>query len=159
MMEAAREARRQHEREYWKMRRMKRLGIRPLSVEGDDDLVRVRSRGFEDYGFRSGEAKQLLAYCQDPRRFEEHELLLRAAKTSKREIANLLYFSITNKCSWDQLDKMEYLYIGKGDFYAYRRKTLALFRDTLIACGKWDASRGAELGKEGERIEHGETDE
>lgn len=103
--------------------------------------MRVRQMGYEDYGFSDGEAKLLLAYCQDAQKFNDHELLLKSAISSRKEIANLLYFSITNNCSWDQLGKIDYLYVGKGDFYAYRRKTLALFRDALIACGKWDKLR------------------
>lgn len=151
MTEAAREARRRYDRKYYRMRRMKENGVRPLSIKGDEDLMRTRERGFEYYGFTEEEAKRLLAYCQDHQKFEEHELLLKSAKAARKEIASLLYFSIANNCSWEKLDKICYIPFLTTDFYAYRRKTLALFRDALIQCGKWDVTGSMTAGKDGDK--------
>lgn len=138
-------------REYRRMRWLKENGIRPLSIEGDEDLMRIRQVGYEDYGFSDEEAKKLLAYCHDPRKFGEHELLLKSAISAQKEIANLLYFSITNNCSWERLDNIQYIPISKVDFYAYRRKALALFRNALIECGKWDALTGLQPERIGDK--------
>ena len=100
--------------------------------------MQIRKAGYEDYGMREDEVRRLIAYCRSGTIFDDHEMLLQAAKAAKRDIANLLYFSITNKCSWEKLDTINYVPISKGDFYAYRRKTLALFRQALIKCGKWE---------------------
>ena len=98
--------------------------------------MRVRQKGYLDYGFEAGEEKQLQEFCKQPD-FAEDFLLLECAKKSNPVIGGDLYFSLVRGLSWEQLDKRTWQKYGKADFYAYRRKALGLFRAALIECGRY----------------------
>ena len=98
--------------------------------------MRVRKCGYSDYGFKPGEERQLQEFCRRPD-FAEDFLLLECSKKSNPVIGGDLYFSLIRGLSWEQLDKRTCQQYSKVDFYAYRRKTLGLFRAALIECGRY----------------------
>lgn len=105
--------------------------------------MRTRLKSFADYGFQPGEEKQLKEWCKAPD-FNEEFLLLESAKKANDNIHNNIYFSIVKGLSYDKLDKKVYQIYIKGDFYGYQRKTLALFRDALIECGRYPFAVGCQ---------------
>ena len=98
--------------------------------------MKRRYMGFDDYGFRPGEEKQLKEWCKKPD-FSEEFLLLESAKMAHESIFNDLYFSIVKGLSYEKMDFKVYQSIGKGDFYGHQRKTLAIFREALIEVGRY----------------------
>ena len=98
--------------------------------------MRTREKGFADYGFRPGEETKLKEWCRKPD-FSEEFLLLESAKMANASIFNDIYFSIVRGVSYEKMDFKVYQNIGKGDFYGYQRKTLAIFRAGLIECGRY----------------------
>ena len=96
----------------------------------------IRDKSYGDYGFAPGEEKKLKAFCQQPV-FSEDLLLLECAKQSNQAIGSDLYFSIVKGLSYEVLDKKTWQRYAKVDFYGYQRKTLALFREALIKCGRF----------------------
>lgn len=93
--------------------------------------MRTRETGYKHYGFKDEEVKMMKKWCKSGD-FKEFSLLLECARKTNESIFNDIYFSIVRGISYDRLDKMIYQNIGRGDFYGYQRKTLALFRDALI---------------------------
>lgn len=98
--------------------------------------MRIREKGFADYGFVPGESDKLKAWCQKSD-FSEEFLLLESAKMANASIFNDIYFSIVRGVSYEKMDFKVYQNIGKSDFYGYQRKTLAIFRAGLIECGRY----------------------
>ena len=108
--------------------------------------MRVRQYGYCDYGFAPGEETQLLAFCRGSD-FAEEFLLLECAKKSNPAICADIYYSLVRGLSWEQLDKRTTQFYGKVDFYAYRRRTLGLFRAALIECGRYPVKGIGAAGK------------
>lgn len=98
------------------------------------DKLRTREKGYSDYGFVDGESKLLKKWCRSTD-FKYAKLLKECAEKANEAISSNIYNSILKGVSYDKLDQMEYQFYGKNDFYAYRRKTLALFRTKMIESG------------------------
>ena len=98
--------------------------------------MRVRETKLSDYGFTPDEERQLRQFCRRPD-FAEDFLLLECAKKANSAIGGDLYFSLIRGLSWEQMDKRTWQRYSKVDFYAYRRKTLGLFRAALIECRRY----------------------
>ena len=98
--------------------------------------IRTRRKGYEYYGFEPGEDKRLKKYCSSAE-FDEHILLLQAAIEAHKEIAPDLFYSIAKGMSYEDVDRLNYIPITKGDFYGHQRNTLYIFRDMLRMIGKW----------------------
>lgn len=98
--------------------------------------MRTREKGFSDYGFSPEEEKKLKEWCRQVD-FSEEILLLESAKKANASIFNDVYFSIVKGLSYEKLDKKVYQCIEKNSFYGYQRKTLAIFREALIECGRY----------------------
>ena len=58
---------------------------------------------------------------------KEPDLLHRAAVESNPAIANYLVNSIEKGMSYERLSGLNYIPINKNDFYAYRRKCIAIY--------------------------------
>lgn len=94
-------------------------------------MMRIREKGYKDYGFEEGEEKKLIQYCRR-REFDRSQELLISAISANADLANDIYYSIVNDLSFDDLSKIKYISANKNDFYAYRRKALANMRNWLI---------------------------
>lgn len=99
--------------------------------------MRTRRKQYSDYGFAEGEAERLIDYCRSEA-FTDHDLLIRCAKDSNPAIAEDIYKTIAYKISYYKLAKVKYMIYESDDFYAYRRKTLAIFRDRLTEEGRYN---------------------
>lgn len=93
--------------------------------------MRIREKGYKDYGFEAGEEKKLIQYCRSCE-FDRNQELLISAISANADLANDIYYSIVNDLSFEDLSKIKYISANKNDFYAYRRKTLANMRNWLI---------------------------
>lgn len=97
--------------------------------------MKTRYKGYKDYGFTEGEEKLLLAWVRRVG-FNHSRALLTSCKTANPSISDDLYYSIVRNVSYDDLLRV-YVYqpYAKNDFYAYRRKALAIFRKKMIRQG------------------------
>lgn len=98
--------------------------------------MRTRKKGFADYGFSEREAKMLKDWCKKPD-FSEEFLLLESARIANSQLFNDIYYSLVKGLSFERIDMKTGQCIGKGDFYGWQRKTLAIFREALIECGRY----------------------
>lgn len=94
--------------------------------------MRLRLMGYNDYEFAPNEEKELMAYIKSAS-FTAHKELLEFATLTYRELAPTIYYSLVSGASYEKLETINYMPITKNDFYAYRRKTLAMIRDYLDA--------------------------
>lgn len=93
--------------------------------------MRTRYKSYSHYGFKEGEARELKKWCKSSD-FKQNKLLMESAKQSNDVISNSIYMSIVKGLSYERIDGIEYQIYAKGDFYAYQRKALAIFRKALI---------------------------
>ena len=91
----------------------------------------TRRKGYSYYGFVDGESKLLIKWCRSPD-FKYGKILKECAEKANEAISKSLCDSILRGLSYDRLGYQSY---SKQDFYAYRRKTLALFRAKMIESG------------------------
>lgn len=98
--------------------------------------MKIREKGYSDYGFEQGEEKRLKQYCRNAE-FNDYKLLLDAAIASNPVLASDLFYSVVASVSYDSLTKIKYIPITKQDFYGYQRRCLAIFRNFLLMSGKW----------------------
>lgn len=90
--------------------------------------MRTRQKSYNDYGLIPGEEKIILERI---RAEKCHCIVLKAAVDTNEMIASELYYSIINQVSFEKLDAIRYIPVAKVDFYAYRRKCIALIRERL----------------------------
>ena len=98
--------------------------------------MKVRRMSYSDYGFNNGEEKELKEYCRNEG-FADYEMLLQSSISANPAIAGDLFYSLLNGLSYDSLTKIKYIPYSKGDFYAYQRRCLSVFRNFLLLYGKW----------------------
>ena len=89
--------------------------------------MRTRQKGYKDYNFTEGEARQLLAWCRSAD-FPHRKSLLESCRKANPGIENDLFYSIVRNVSFERMPPQ---YCAKVDFYAYRRLALSIFRDAL----------------------------
>lgn len=83
-----------------------------------------------DYGMNKEEYKKICQYCQSEG-FNQHDLLQECAMDSNSSIADYLVESIEYALSYERMSGRHYIPINKYDFYAYRRKCIALFAERI----------------------------
>jgi hypothetical protein len=90
--------------------------------------MRLREKGYENYGFSGKkEARELLEHCRDLNH-DELQLLKKAAMCANPALAAALVESLVGGVSYQRLMLMVDIPAGEKDFYAYRRKTLGVFK-------------------------------
>ena len=96
----------------------------------------TRGATYEDYGFSEEESKKFNEIC---RKLEMRDkiLLLQCAAEVYPNIADELYCCIVIGMSYDKMNKKKFVALNRKDFYAYRKKTLAMFRTALKACNRY----------------------
>nr|DAE04362.1 MAG TPA: hypothetical protein [Siphoviridae sp. ctc6d98]DAL42147.1 MAG TPA_asm: hypothetical protein [Caudoviricetes sp.] len=90
--------------------------------------MRTRDKRYKDYEITRENRDFLLALC----RMEKPEvqgLLRQSCEESNDQIAELLYQNLSRGDSYDKIERIPY---AQTDFYAYRKKALAIFRDKYI---------------------------
>lgn len=101
--------------------------------------MKTRNTSYTDYGFQESEkeSKRLKKYCCQPE-FDEHVTLMQAAVSANASIAGDLFYSLRENLSYDEIERIKYIPISRGDFYGYQRKCLFIFRDLLRMYRKWE---------------------
>lgn len=90
----------------------------------------------EDYGFSEDEDKRLGEFCKNLE-MRDKILLLQCAAEVYPNIIDELYCCIVIGMSYDKMNKKKFVALDRKDFYAYRKKTLAVFRAALQACNRY----------------------
>ena len=104
--------------------------------------MRTRNKSYSDYGITSRDKRYILDFCQNSN--EEQKNIIRNALTELPPyVAPYVYYSLIGHLSYDDLCAKEskngsYLFIGKGDFYGYRRKGMEAIKRWLILNGMWE---------------------
>lgn len=113
--------------------------------------MRTREATYTDYGFKKGEEKQLKQYCLDLE-LPDKLLLLQCAHECNPMVEDDLFYSISKGVAFQVLARkgIDQNYKCHADVYGYKRKTLALFRSALQACGRYPFQQ--QNGKLGENI-------
>lgn len=96
----------------------------------------TREATYEDYGFLEEEDKKFNEFC---RKLEMRDkiLLLQCAAEVYPNVCDELYCCIVIGMSYDKMNKKNFVPLDRKDFYAYRKKTLAVFREALKACNRY----------------------
>lgn len=102
--------------------------------------MRTRLKGYAFYGFRKGEAEALVKRCATLGAAES-ALLRRCANEANEGAAEAVHYGLTHGLSYERLSARIYPRYGKSDYYAYRRKTIAIFRDALAEGGLYGERR------------------
>ena len=103
-----------------------------------EEIMRTREATYTDYGFKKGEEKQLKQYCLDLE-LPDKLLLLQCAHECNPMVEDDLFYSISKGVAFQVLARkgIDQNYKCHADVYGYKRKTLALFRSALQACGRY----------------------
>lgn len=88
--------------------------------------MRVREKNYTDYGMTKEEVAKVFEECKAAENREKLEACARRSCPGNNLAAAVIQ-SIQTKSSYEKLSKREYIPIGKKDFYAYRRKTIAAY--------------------------------
>ena len=91
--------------------------------------MRTREKSYADYGITPAESNEILDFCKT----EGAQDTIKAALivVPSRYTAELLFESLTEGKSYDQLNENEDLIVSKVDFYGYRRKVMAKIKETM----------------------------
>lgn len=93
--------------------------------------MRTRDKSLSDYGIDCSRAAELVELA----RLEENKgLICKAADLSNAGLSTFIIESLTQKKGYDRIYIKSHIPAKRDDFYAYRRKTLALF--SLLLEGK-----------------------
>lgn len=98
--------------------------------------MRTRLMSIEDHGLTKEEYESIKEYCMSGK-FQDHGLLIQSAMEANSSICAELYTSLVLGASFERIDSLRYIPLSKPDFYAYRRKTVAIFKDYMIQVGIW----------------------
>lgn len=96
----------------------------------------IREATYEDYGFSAEEDRKINEFCKNLE-MRDKVLLLQCAEEVYPSVSDELYCCITIGASYDRMTYGRSISLCRKDFYAYRRKTLAVFRAALKACNRY----------------------
>ena len=99
--------------------------------------MRTREMNFMDHGVFPGDEKTLKQYCKSLSA-DERILLFQSAISAAPGLEIAIYDSIVTGDGYRTLERRgRKILVQEDDFYAYRRKTLALFYDMMRLLGRW----------------------
>lgn len=98
--------------------------------------MRTRRTYYEHYGIDKDEVKYLKTYCCNLNE-TDLEILQQVSAIPNDFFAEKVYRSLTERLSFEDLDKEEYMPVGKEDFYGYQRLCLAWFRKIMFWFGRY----------------------
>lgn len=90
--------------------------------------MKVRETGYEDYGLTNDEVKFLFQTAKNP---EFSNIVMTSCYAANRSISFALAFSIVYSVSFEKIKCVCVIPYEKDDFYAYRRKAIAIFSSIL----------------------------
>ena len=99
--------------------------------------MRTRYKKLRDYGLTADEEKELKERCRnlDAR---DIEILHETAVSSSPGIEDSICKSIIERTGYRTMCKKQMIPVNEEDFYAYRRKTLAMFYERLKLYRRWE---------------------
>ena len=100
--------------------------------------MRTREKSYEDYGLTKDEIHYIKEFCFNSNTEQQKEIIKVALSELSPYIASKCLESLIHNKSYDDLCKEEYLYIGKDDFYGYRRKGMAAVKRWMIWNNIWE---------------------
>ena len=100
--------------------------------------MRTREKSYKDYGLTDNEIEYIKRFCMKANMEQQKTIIEIALSELSPYIASKCLESLINNKSYDDLCKEEYLYIGKGDFYGYRRKGMAAIKRWMIWNNIWE---------------------
>lgn len=98
--------------------------------------MRTRRTYYEHYGIDKDEVKKLKDYCCNLNETDS-KILQQVSAIPNDFFTERIYRSLTERLSFEDLDKEEYMPVGKEDFYGYQRLCLAWFRKILFRLGRY----------------------
>ena len=99
--------------------------------------MRTREKSYYDYGLSDKEVCYIKKLCKNADE-EQLNIIRNALSELQPYIAPYVYFSLVKNMSYEDICAKNYIFIGKGDFYGYRRKGMACIKRWLILYNKWD---------------------
>lgn len=92
--------------------------------------IRNRDRSYSEYGISEAESKEIIKYIRSGNMTDEEEhLLLKSAIEANSSIFPDIYASIRSGISYENMTRIKNVPISKPDFYGYRRKAIAIFKN------------------------------
>lgn len=99
--------------------------------------MRTREMGYLDYGITEEEKIYILDFCRKSNE-EDKKLIKYALGDLNPYIAPFVYYSLVDNLSYEDICAKNYLYLGKGDFYGYRRQGMAAIKRWMILYNIWE---------------------
>lgn len=93
--------------------------------------MRTRRKSLVDFGVYPEDINRLRDICQKATQEQRHDILHCCISSCPPGIELLVYESIVTNKSYDRIMKTKYIPAKRDDFYAYKRKAMAMFYDTL----------------------------
>lgn len=87
----------------------------------------TRKKSLVDWGVRQEDVEILKDICRNATADRKKDILNCCRNACPKGIENFVYESITLNRSYDKIMKNKYIPIKKDDFYAYKRKSMAMF--------------------------------
>lgn len=99
--------------------------------------MRTREKSYHDYGLTEKEVRYIKEFCRNAN--EDEKIIIKNAISELQPyIAPFVYFSLVNNLSYEDLCAKNYIFIGKGDFYGYRRKAMSFIKRWMILFNRWE---------------------
>lgn len=99
--------------------------------------MRTREKSYNDYGLSDKEVVYIKNLCRNADE-ETLNIIINALSELQPYIAPYVYFSLVKNMSYEDICAKNYIFIGKGDFYGYRRKGMACIKRWLILFNRWE---------------------
>lgn len=90
--------------------------------------MRIREMQWRDYGLTDKRVKELRKYCRDS---DNISIVTQAAVFANPSLSGVIVESLTQGIGYVELSKKEYIPATGADFYAYRRRAVAVL-DILV---------------------------
>ena len=100
--------------------------------------MRTREKSYKDYGLNDNEIEYIKEFCINANTENQKMIIEIALSELSPYIEKICLEILIYGKSYDDLCKEEYLYIGKGDFYGYRRKGMAAIKRWMILHNIWE---------------------
>lgn len=98
--------------------------------------MRTREMTLADYGVPPEDQGRLYEHCRQAD-VSDRLLLIQCAISAAPGLEVAVYDSLVNDVGYDTINRFRTIPAKRDDFYAYRRKTLAVFYDKLRLFGRW----------------------
>lgn len=93
--------------------------------------MRKREMSYKDYGITHDEKNYILDFCKNANE-EEKEFIKIALSKLNPYISPIIFKCLTEKLSYEDLDKQEYIYVSKVDFYAEKRYGVYCIKNWML---------------------------